>query len=114
MRDDNLKMYSARVMFKRTPKGEKTVTVQIRYTKKGSSPVKKFSFPEYIKEEELNSWVWYHGEQIAVYHRRDAHNFVDSGNVSVPSKLSHNLERLVREVQLRNISKNVKNTEADA
>ena len=93
----SLGIYDARVTFRKTRQGEKVVTVVIRYSKKGHARKKKLSFPEDINDDDL-SWKLYHGENISVYHRIDAHKYIDmKHSVVIHTDLGQKLEGLVCE-----------------
>ena len=76
---------SARIMIRETRTGKKIVRVQISYTKKRRTNV-ELEFPEEIQDELC--WKTYHGERIAVYHRKDANDYINIGhNILIPTKI---------------------------
>lgn len=100
----NDKIYSARLIFKRGKKDKiSSVSINIRYAKKGKRKKEKRAFPENLNKEEL-SWTGYHGETLAVYHRserRGKYSYVDFRNIVAPTNLTQKLEDLVQEVHLK-------------
>jgi hypothetical protein len=78
-------IYHAIVKFRKNSKGEKTVRVQIRPSKKGRQKRKDFPFPKEINENYLPPWKYHGGEQIIVYHRRgDGYDYIDMNHSKVP------------------------------
>ncbi len=98
-----LDIYDARVTFRKTGQGEKAVTVNIRYSKKGHPRKREFSekdingfFQEGISDGSL-CWKLYHKEHLAVYHRRNKDEYIDMKHYLAQTDISQKLERLVFE-----------------
>ena len=102
LENQSFDIYDARLIFRKTREGSKTVTVKIRYSKKGWRRKEKLPFPEDIDEDDLD-WTSYRGQYISVYHRIENMNYKNIEHIIIPTSLGQKLEKLVREVYLRNI-----------
>ena len=95
-----LKICSAKLTFRKTKKDVKTVSIQISRSRGNFLKVGKFSFPDYLNENDL-LWRSYDGRRISVYYRvGDNYKYLDAENSVVHTELSQKLERLVREYSL--------------
>ena len=106
-----LNFYEAKLTFRKKVGEEKIVSVTIRYTKRGHARKRDFSSEEMkelfekklikegIKDSDLR-WTRYHGEDIAVYHRREKDDYV-SRFIAAPTGLGQKLEKLVSETNER-------------
>ena len=102
-----LNFYDAKLTFRKKEGEKKIVTVAIRYTKKGHVRKKEFSeedindfFQEGISDENL-CWKVYHKEYLAIYHRREANEYIDRNHSIIHIDLGQKLERLVSETNER-------------
>ena len=100
----DFKGYDALVKFRRTQKGEKLVSINIRYEKIGTVIGVQLPFPIGIKDSDL-SWTKFGDEDIAVYHRKSRYRYVDTKhNIVLPtSGLGQTLEELVVRVYNRHL-----------
>ena|SRR3990167_819385 len=88
-------IYDSVLTFIKNRNGEKTVTVSIRYSKRGRQSKKIFPFPEGVNDSDLLWEGKYHGNRISVYHRSEYLKYINRENIRVPAELAHKLERLV-------------------
>ncbi len=91
-----LNIYDASLTFRRTVEDSKSVTIQIRYSKKGEARKQEFPFPENIRDSDL-CWELDHKEHITVYHRRDKDKYTDMRHLLITPNLGQKLENLVIE-----------------
>ncbi len=97
---NNDEIHSFRLVFKRKPRNEKTLTIKIRFHKKGNGLEGTLPFPENIFEEEL-LWFKYRRMSIAVYHRQNNSNgnriYTNAQNCIAPTYLTQRFERILWE-----------------
>lgn len=104
LQKDCLEIYSARLIFRRNVKNERTLSAQIRFKKRSKPLNKKLPFPDDIRPDEV-SWIRYKGEVIAVYHRHhqlgNNYKYVDSKHTIAHTSLDQKLEKIVRDIILQ-------------
>jgi len=102
------RIYSAVLKFRKTPKNERILSVQIRYAKRGKPINERLPFPGDLRDDELY-WVTFQGELISVYHRLDDNysylNSTHPDNTHTNKILAQKLENIVREAIRRNKKK---------
>ena len=91
--NQSLNIYDARVTFRGKGQEKKVVTVVVRYSKRGH--IKKREILKDDTEDGDLCWKLYHKEHIAVYHRREANEYVDMNHSITPTSLGQKLEGLV-------------------
>ena len=91
--NQSLNIYDARVTFRGKGQEKKVVTVVVRYSKRGH--IKKREILKDDTEDGDLCWKLYHKEHIAVYHRREANEYVDMNHSIIHTGLGQKLEELV-------------------